>query len=315
MQKKEFPYLNRSLKNIKGEQWEDIPEADGYYQVSNFGRLKRMKRKTITKKGSVIIYKEMIIAPRVMKSFNTYISDITYQLSAHFTIETKKYHIPVRRLVYYCFVKPFDLKDSSINIVSRKGNGLDIRPDNLMVITNKDRWKRVIDKKRVVLEFRTPDVHLKGMLVSLKSTCKQVSQYNRSGRRIKTFPSTMEARRQTGINHTHIANAATGREQTAGGHFWAYGNSKRFDVASFLEKRRISFKEKKGTKVTQYDLRGNRIAKYLTLTDAASAVGAKSYTSISAVIRGISRTAFGYVWKAGWGKSKINTKRPLKTKK
>lgn len=299
MHKKEYPYQNRSLKNMKGEQWEDIPGADGYYQVSNFGRLKRLKRETVTKRGFLITYKEMIIAPRVMKSFNTYMSDITHQLSAHFTIEVKKYHIPVRRLVYYCFVKPFDLKDSSINIVSKKGNGLDIRPDNLLMITAKDRWKRVITKKRIVLEFRTPDVHHKGMLASLKSTCKQISQYNRKGRKIKTFPSTMEAHRQTGINNSHIANAATGREQTAGGYFWSYGSSKRFDVNSFLEKRLISFKEKKGTKVSQYDLKGNCIAQYLTLTDAANAVGAKSYMSISAVIRGISRSAFGYTWRAG----------------
>lgn len=221
---------------MKREQWEDIPEADGYYQVSNFGRLKRLKRETITRSGALITYKEMIIAPRVMKSFNTYMSDITYQLSAHFTIEVKKYYIPVRRLVYYCFVKPFDLKNSSINIVSKKGNGLDIRPDNLLMITTQDRWKRVVNKKRVVLEFRTPDFHHKGMLASLKSTCKQISQYNRNGRKLKTFPSTIEAYRQTGINNSHIANAATGRERTAGGYFWSYGNSKRFDVNTFFGK-------------------------------------------------------------------------------
>jgi hypothetical protein len=81
-----------------------------------------------------------------------------------------------------------------------------------------------------------------------------------------------------------------------------------------LEKRRIGFKQKKGSKVTQYDENGNRIARFLTMTDAAIAVGAVSYTSISAVIRGKSRSAFGYFWKSGWGKAKISTTKLFKRK-
>jgi hypothetical protein len=69
-----------------------------------------------------------------MRTPNTYVSDFTYQLAAHLTLERKEYHISIRRLVYYCFVKSFDLKDTSILIVSKKGNGLDIRPENLLVL-------------------------------------------------------------------------------------------------------------------------------------------------------------------------------------
>ena len=125
----------------------------------------------------------------------------------------------------------------------------------------------------------------------------------------------MEASRQTGISNGHIRNTAKGVDPTAGGYFWAFGNARRFDVETFLGKRRTGFKEKKGSKVTQYDKEGNRMARFLTLTDAASAVGAASYTSISAVVRGVSRSAFGYFWKSGWGKAKINSKKLLKRKK
>ena len=116
----------------------------------------------------------------------------------------------------------------------------------------------------------------------------------------------MEAFRQTEIPHSQISHAATGFEPTAHGYFWAFGNAPRFDVDTFLKKRRTGFKEKKGTKVTQYNFKGERIARFLTLTDAAEAVGAKSYISISSVIKGKARSALGYFWKKGWGQKKID---------
>lgn len=36
---------NLSLKNIDGEIWKDIPDYEGCYQVSNFGRVKSLERK------------------------------------------------------------------------------------------------------------------------------------------------------------------------------------------------------------------------------------------------------------------------------
>lgn len=38
--KMKYPYQNLTLKDLKGERWEDIPELDGYYRISNFGRIK-----------------------------------------------------------------------------------------------------------------------------------------------------------------------------------------------------------------------------------------------------------------------------------
>jgi hypothetical protein len=136
-----------------------------------------------------------------------------------------------------------------------------------------------------------------------------VSSYNNRGKKVSTYPSTMDASRCTGINQGSIANAARGYEPTAGGYFWRYGNSASFDVESFLQKRRIGFKEKKGRKVTQYDIRGNRIACYLTMMDAAKAIGAKSYVSVMNALKEGNRLAFGFIWKSGWGKAKIKVKK------
>src|SRR6266540_5755445 len=122
MTKKEYPYQNLSLKNMKGEEWEDIPGLDGYYCISNFGRIKRERREAVNSRGILKSYKEMIIAPRVVHTPNHYVSDVTYQLCANVTLEGKQYCMSIRRLVYYCYVKPFDLKDETVLIVSKNGD-------------------------------------------------------------------------------------------------------------------------------------------------------------------------------------------------
>jgi hypothetical protein len=289
-----YSYQNRSLKNIKGEKWEDIPGLDGYYCVSNFGRVKRQRRESVNSAGILKVYKEMIIAPRIMRTPNNYVSDLTYQLGCNVTVEGKQYCMSIRRLVYYCFVTHFNLNDEAILIVSKNGNGLDIRPKNLLAVNRKEFVARIIEQKRTIPEFRVKEIHKIGALAAKKVTSKQVTQYDKKGRKIKTYPSAMEAYRQTGISNSSIANAATGFEPTAHGYFWAYGNSKFFDVKTFLDKRKIGFKKKRGTKVTQYNFKGERVAKYLTLTDAANAVNAQSYISISHVIKGKARSALGY---------------------
>lgn len=89
MSKKEYPYQNRSLEDMEGEEWDDIPGLDGYFRVSNYGRIKRLRRESPNSKGIVKVYCEKIIAPRVSRTPNTYVSDVTYQLGTHCTVEKR----------------------------------------------------------------------------------------------------------------------------------------------------------------------------------------------------------------------------------
>jgi hypothetical protein len=41
------------------------------------------------------------------------------------------------------------------------------------------------------------------------------------------------------------------------------------------------------------------------LQDAAKAVG-KHYTGISAALRGLTASAYGFIWKRGWGKAQLD---------
>ncbi|HET6254721.1 MAG TPA: NUMOD4 domain-containing protein [Puia sp.] len=291
-------YKDTQLVDRPSERWKDIPGLEGYFQISSYGRIKRNQREVIYPNGAIIKLPDKIILPKVAKSFNKHVRDYVFQLHAHLRLEGRKYHLAIRRLVYYCFVKPFPLDDLSVCIVSSKGNGLDISPDNLEMLLRLDNTKRIYARKRMVSIFRQEHFRRKGLIASLAVTGRQVSQYDEKGKRITTFPSISDAARAFGINASRISHVVNELEPTAAGYFWKYGKDKTFDVKAFLAGRRQGYREKRGTRVTQYDKKGNPVGHYICLQDAGKAVDGH-WTAISAVIRGVRKSAYGYRWKRG----------------
>lgn len=55
-------YKNLSLKNIKGEVWKDIPNYEGKYQASTFGRIKGLEIVIVGYRGAKNFYKERIMS-------------------------------------------------------------------------------------------------------------------------------------------------------------------------------------------------------------------------------------------------------------
>ena len=58
-------YKILSLEDLKGETWNDIPNYEGYYKISNFGRIKRLKREISCCYDSTKIIKDKIIKQEV----------------------------------------------------------------------------------------------------------------------------------------------------------------------------------------------------------------------------------------------------------
>lgn len=56
------------MKDSNIEEWRDIPEYEGYYQVSNFGVVKSLKRECVSPKGFRIV-PEKILKPRVKRGY------------------------------------------------------------------------------------------------------------------------------------------------------------------------------------------------------------------------------------------------------
>lgn len=306
--KAKYPYENLSLKNIKDERWEDIPGLDGYFVGSNFGRIKRLEYEMQYKNGAIYKKPEKIIKPSIVKQPNKFVGDSTSFLTARVTLSGKRYNYTVARLVYHCFVEPIDLADHTKFILAKDCDNFNIIPSNLMIASLGQKSTRAFQRNR----SRSPLLDLSAqfknkirkMIIETKS--KQVTQYTKSGRRIKTYPSAAAAEQATGIHASAIGNIANGNNRKAGGFFWRWGNEKRIDVKSFIEVRKKERRKKNSiTKVTQYDMEGNRIAQYPSLTDAQEATGTND-GAIRLVTQGVYKSAKGFFWKKGYGKEKID---------
>lgn len=87
--------VNNNQELTLTEEWKDIPNYEGYYQISNFGQVKSLKRTIISKNGVIKHLQERIITPK-LQGHNYYYVFLTKE-SKH-----KKFYI--HRLVAESFV-------------------------------------------------------------------------------------------------------------------------------------------------------------------------------------------------------------------
>jgi hypothetical protein len=107
-----LPYQNLSLENIEEEIWKDIQGYDGYYQVSNFGRIKSLSRDVFCGMG-YYIKKEKIL--KQLLNNNGYLKVSLY-------IENVGKQFLVHRLVATAFVKNIFNSEKVIHIDYVKKN-------------------------------------------------------------------------------------------------------------------------------------------------------------------------------------------------
>ena len=188
---KRFPYKNLDLKSIGGEQWKYLPGLEEYYQISNYGRIKRLEYEMEYKNGAIYLKQEKLIKPTIIRQPNKFKKDFTYFLTNRVVFNKKKHHFTIARIVYYCFVEQFDYENSDIVIICKDGNNFNIKPSNLKKVTISQRQKRTVQRKR----FRIPYTTLSKTLIKkrqaaiVNSVSKKVTQYSKEGKKIKTYPS------------------------------------------------------------------------------------------------------------------------------
>lgn len=303
----EYPYKKTSLISLKGERWKDIPGLEGYFCISNLGRVKRNEYQTTYRNGYIHTKPSMIIRPVLAKISNDFIGDHTYHLCVHVRLGGRRYGYTLPRLVYYCFVKPFDLKDTNIFILTKNCDNKDIRPGNLVMATRGIRMQRAAARGRFdsALLHMSEEARSKMLLNVARAQQKEVSQYSLSGKKIRTYASMAAASRELGLSEGVISRVARGKLVTAGGYIWRWGKEKRIDMQRFLADRRKAIRERNGSRVTQYDFTGRRIAIFATATDAQEATGIAAGNCLK-VVNGTNKSAGGFYWKKGAGPAKID---------
>lgn len=307
MASKEYPHDDLILHNIRGEKWKDIPGLEGYFQISNCGRIKRLEYETQYRNGAIYIKPEKIIKPNLVKQSNRYKKDCTLFLTGRVTLAGIRHNFMLSRLVYYCFVQRFDLADHTTVIQFKDDDHFNIRPSNLKKVTLSEKQRAIFMKDRAISPLLKLSAakrqEIRKKIVKTKS--KKVTQYRSDGKKIRTFSSMAQAQRKTGIFSSSIGQAALKHKVTAGGYFWRFGDEHPENMENIRQERRKKFRRKYGRKISQYDLKGRRIAIFPSIEDAAEATGISS-SLIAGVAKGVYKTGKGYYWRYGYGRHFIN---------
>ena len=166
------------------EEWKDIKGYEGFYQISNFGRVK-----------SLYFNREKILKLSLSKGY------LQVTLHLHGEVETKSIH----RLVMEAF-NPIDgMNNYDVN--HKDENKINNRIDNLEWMNHKDncnygnRNKKVSNKQRNDIKKSIPVKCLETQII---------------------YPSIREAARETGLDDSAIAKTCKGIYKTTHDYHWEY---------------------------------------------------------------------------------------------
>lgn len=220
-----------SLESFDGEIWKDITGYEGYYQISNLGRVKSLSRYANAKNGHTQHIKEKIIK---LKKSRGYDCVALYK-------DTKVKYYRVGRLVALEFLS----NNNDLPQVNHKDcNVHNNTVDNLEWCTSKynnnyadHNLKLSISRKifastvegKIILSntakknWGKPSKKMLNNLDNMiKNNCKKVAQYSMDGILVKVYNSLAEAYRQTGIFSQNIGRVCMGRAESTHGYKWSY---------------------------------------------------------------------------------------------
>lgn len=189
------------------EIWKDIPNFEGRYQVSNFGRVKSLKRKVKTGRNGYRTINETFIKPRNDNNRG-------YQ-TINLRIYPQKYSISLHRLVAKMFIP---------------------NPNNLPEVNHKDSNPSNNNAKN--LEWCTQSYNIKYAYKhgnakptkgcfqkgNIPHNRRKINQYSKNGEYLNTFNSVKEAGLYVNTVPSNINNCLSGNTKTAKGYIWKYAD-------------------------------------------------------------------------------------------
>ncbi len=152
------------------------------------------------------------------------------------------------------------------------------------ILVNGYYWKRI---KNIYSEkFST-------LYSQSKNIPKKVIQYSPINLDIiKIYDSIEIAEKETSIKAKYIRQSCNNKHLKAGGFIWQYysnGNNV-LKIDDYADKRNI------GKSINQFSIEGKFIKQYNSIANAAKELNG-STSNISRCLRGLNKTAFGYIWK------------------
>lgn len=187
------------------EIWKSIKGYEGYYEISNFGKIRSVNRIIIDKNGRKIKLKGKIETPKICGSGYYY-----FRLCKNGIYESKRINI----LVAEAFIP----NHYNLPCVNHKDeNKLNNSVDNL-------EW---CDKSYNALYGNTRNKIQETKNKNNSRGCQiPVEQYTLNGEFITYFISPIEAQKATGVQHSNILKVCKNERKQAGGYLWKYSNNK-----------------------------------------------------------------------------------------
>lgn len=167
------------------EQWLDIPGYEGFYQISNFGRVK-----------SFYFKNPRILKPHKVKGYSN--------VELYKNKEKKQFYIHRLVMENFCPIENMDMLDVNHKDEDKSNNHI----SNLEWMTHKDNlnYGSRAEKARIKMQGRNSPRSKK-----VKCIEKDV-----------IYEALREAERQLGIPATNISRACKGKIKSAGGYHWEY---------------------------------------------------------------------------------------------
>lgn len=170
------------------EIWKDIKDYEGYYQVSNLGRVKSLDRYVVCKNGKTQFKKGVMFSICYNKRVNVY--------EVHLNKDNIRKCFKVHRLVAEAFV-PNDDPINKTTVNHKDGNRANNRSDNLEWATYSENEKHSYD------ELKRP--------VNIPKKAKRQTIAIEKDKNFKTIYDSIEAAaRDTGVSATQIRRIASG---------------------------------------------------------------------------------------------------------
>lgn len=197
-----------SIEDFNGEIWKDIPGYEGWYKVSNLGRIKSIERTIVFKRGCDNVHRKKTLKEQIIKA-STSSSYLFCHLKKKGTSVIVKHH----RIVCSVF---HENKENLPEVNHKNEIKTDNRADNLEWCTRSYNARYGTSRQRV-----------REKLINDPNRSTPVLQYSLNGVFIKKYPSIKEAERQTGICYSNISDVSRGgRCSTAGGYIWSFSDNR-----------------------------------------------------------------------------------------
>jgi hypothetical protein len=179
------------------EVWKDINGFEGKYQVSNFGNVKSLNRKTLRKDGKIVSFKECNLKYR-------------FQKSGYASICMSKKNYLVHRLVADAFLEKISLLKLDVNHIdcNKSNNSINnlqwvSKSENIQHAIKNQRFKRFYGKEHWL--------------------SKKVIQKNKNGELIKIWDSFSDVKRELNLDIKSLIYCCNGKiYKSVGGFKWGY---------------------------------------------------------------------------------------------